>query len=236
MSAVATPRPEDFQEPISQILALLASSKAAGTAWLTASQAASALLSSHGLPLHWKTIQTILIENGTLAARRKRNNKWEFTITGAGQEQVSSGANPILFINPTKAVRAVFTLHEFFASLKKTLRICDPYLDTVTLEHLDACTAATSIRLLTYHIADTSTLRRALAAFASQGKLVEVRKPASDILHDRYLIDENSMLIMGTSLNSFGKKQCFVIKAGQDIRSAVLAHFVSLWNSAMPWP
>jgi hypothetical protein len=236
MSADACPLPEDFQEPLLQSLALLASTKAAGTAWLTASQIASALLSAHGLSLHWKTIQTMLSDNGGYAARRKRNNKWEFTITGPGKEQVSSGTNPILFIHPTKAVRAVFTLHEFFGTLRKTLRICDPYLDAITLRHIDACTAATSIRLLTFHITDTPTLRLALSAFASQGKQVEVRKPVLDILHDRYMIDESSMLILGTSLNSFGKKQCFVIKAGQDIRSALLDNFNTLWNSAAPWP
>jgi hypothetical protein len=236
MSDSSPPRPEDFLEPLSQALALLSGSKAAGTNWLTASQIASSLLSNHGIVLHWKTIQTILIDNGPLAARRKRSKRWQFAITGPGQERVSSGTNPVLFINPTKAVRAVFTLHEFFATLRRTLRICDPYLDTTTLEHIDACTGTTTVRLLTFHIADTPTLRRALAAFSSQGKTVEVRKPASDVLHDRYLIDENSMLILGTSLNSFGKKQCFVIKAGPDIRSALLHNFDSLWNSATIWP
>jgi len=236
MSAGAPPRPEDFQEPLLQSLALLAGSKATGAAWLAASQIASALLANHGLSLHWKTIQTVLSDNGSFAARRKRNNKWEFTITGPGQEQVSSGANPILFIHPTKAVRAVLTLHEFFGTLKKTLRICDPYLDVITLKHIDACTSVTSVRLLTFHITDTPTLRLALAAFASQGKQVEVRRPTSDVLHDRYMIDESSMLILGTSLNSFGKKQCFVIKAGQDIRTVVLNNFNQLWNAATVWP
>jgi hypothetical protein len=236
MSTTGTPRPEDFQEPLEQVLALLANSKAAGVTWLAASEISSSLLKNHGLVLHWKTIQTTLSENGSLVARRKRMNKWEFTITGPGRERVSTGTNPILFINPVKAVRAVLTLHEFFATLKGTVRLCDPYLDVVTMEHVDACSAATSIRILTFHISDSPTLRRALAAFASQGKQVEVRKPFSDILHDRYVIDDVSMMILGTSLNSFGKKQCFVIKAGQDIRAVLLSNFNSLWDNATVWP
>jgi hypothetical protein len=88
---------------------------------------------------------------------------------------------------------------------------------------------------LTWNISDTPTLRLGLTALSAT-KQVEVRKPSSDVLHDRYVIDDNTMLIMGTSLNSFGKKQSFVIKAGQDVRSALLNNFNQLWNAANPWP
>ena len=236
MSTPATPQPGDFQEPLHQALALLFNSKTAGTDWLTASEISSFLLKEYGLSVHWKTLETILSDNPTFAARRKKNKKWQFTITKPGGEQVSSGNNPITFVNPTKAVQAVLNLHQFFATLKGSVRVCDPYLDLVTVQHLEAFTSATAIRLLTSSISDTATLRLALTALASQGKQVEVKKPTSDVLHDRYVIDDSSMLILGTSLNSFGKKQCFVIKAGQDIRAALLTNFNQLWAAAKVWP
>jgi hypothetical protein len=236
MSTAAAPQPGDFQEPLRQILALMLNSKKAGTDWLTASEISASLLKDHGLSLHWRTVETILSNNPTFAARRKKNKQWQFTITNPGQEQVSSGSNPIMFVDPVKAVRAVFNLHEFFAKLKGSVRICDPYLDIVTAQHLEAITSATAIRLLTSSISDTPTLRLALTALGSQGKQVEVRKPAKDILHDRYVIDDSSMLILGTSLNSFGKRQCFVIKAGQDVRLALLDNFKKLWDSGTVWP
>ena len=135
-----------------------------------------------------------------------------------------------------RAVQAVLNLHQFFGDLKGSVRICDPYLDLLTVQHLEVFTAATAIRLLTYNINDTPTLRLALTALGSKRRLVEVRKPVSDILHDRYVIDDASMLILGTSLNSFGKKQCFVIKAGQDIRTILLNNFNQIWNTATVWP
>ncbi len=236
MSTAAAPQPGDFQEPLRQILALMLNSKKAGTDWLAASEISASLLKDHGLSLHWRTVETILSNNTTFAARRKKNKQWQFTITNPGQEQVSTGNNPIMFVDPVKAVRAVFNLHEFFAKLKGSVRICDPYLDIVTAQHLEAITSATAIRLLTSSISDTPTLRLALTALGSQGKQVEVRKPAKDILHDRYVIDDSSMLILGTSLNSFGKRQCFVIKAGQDIRSVLLDNFKKLWDSGAVWP
>jgi hypothetical protein len=236
MSVSAQPQPRDFQEPLQQVLALLSVSKRAGNDWLTASQMSSLLLKDYGISLHWRTIESVLTENPQIVARRKRDRKWQFTITAAGEGQVSSGNNPILFVNPTQAVNAVLSLHQFFGDLKGSVRICDPYLDVVTVQHLEAFTGATAIRLLTYKISDTPTLRLALTALNSKGRQVEVRKPTSDILHDRYVIDDSSMLILGTSLNSFGKKQCFVIKAGQDVKTALLDNFNAIWKTATVWP
>lgn len=235
MSAPTIPQPGDFQEPLKQALSLLASSKAAGTVWLTASEISSSLLKNHGISRHWKTIETVLSHEPHLAARRKKNKKWEFTILAPGQQEVSKADSPIVFVNPAKAVQSVLTLHDFFATLKGSIRICDPYLDTATLKHLEALAGATSIRLLTHNISDTPTLGAALTAFSAQ-KQIDIRRPSSDVLHDRYVIDNDSMLIMGTSLNSFGKKQSFVIKTGQDVRAATLANFDQLWASAKSWP
>jgi hypothetical protein len=72
-----------------------------------------------------------------------------------------------------------------------------------------------------------------MAAFAKQHKVpLEVRQAAQGQLHDRYVIDDNGMLIFGTSLNSFGRKQSFVIRAGVDVRSSVAGAFDSVWNAS----
>jgi hypothetical protein len=235
MSSPTIPAPGDFQEPLKQVLSLLAQKKATGTIWLTASEISSSLLTNYGISQHWKTIDTMLKGKPGFAARRKKDKKWEFTILNPGLQEVSKAESPILFVNPTKAVQSVLSLHDFFATLKGSVRICDPYLDAITVQHLEAFTAATAIKLLTYNISDTPTLRLATQALASVQQF-EIRKTASDLLHDRYVIAGNSMIIMGTSLNSFGKKQSFVVKAGIDIRSAVLSNFNDLWNAATPWP
>jgi len=54
-------------------------------------------------------------------------------------------------------------------------------------------------------------------------------------LHDRYLIAGNEVLILGTSLNGFGKKQCFVIRAGKSIAGSLAQTFDDLWSEATPW-
>jgi len=43
------------------------------------------------------------------------------------------------------------------------------------------------------------------------------------------------MYIIGTSLNGLGKKQAFVIRAGQDFRTTMIGAFDSLWVVSNPW-
>jgi hypothetical protein len=63
-----------------------------------------------------------------------------------------------------------------------------------------------------------------------------VRVASAAPLHDRYIIDDVGMLILGASLNGFGKKQCFVIRAGEDVRSMAMTAFDANWASAVAWP
>ena len=69
-----------------------------------------------------------------------------------------------------------------------------------------------------------------------RGSVQEIRVDGSAPLHDRYIIDDSIMTILGTSLNGFGKKQCFIIQTGPDLRAVVLPVFDGLWKSATTWP
>src|SRR5450432_3811722 len=109
------PKPSDFQEPLKQALSLILSRKRAGTDWVTASQVAAALVKEHGLQAHWKTIETLLSNNPHLVARRKRKNKREFRILATGEQEINKVESAIIFVNPTKAVQSVVTLHDLFA-------------------------------------------------------------------------------------------------------------------------
>lgn len=232
MSA-SQPDPRAFDDVLRQALAVLAG--ASPDVWLTAPQIAQVLGNEFGLRVHWRTIHTTLSSERTLADRRKRGGHWQFTIMGPGRSIIARAAEPIVFVDPARAVTAILSLHAFLGALKHPIRACDPYMDVSTLEHLDACPAGVEIRLLTKNVTDSGPLRRVLVA-AGQNRKLEVRIAGSGALHDRYIIDPATLLILGTSLNGFGKKQCFVIKAGRDIRDVVEKAFDALWAAAKPWP
>jgi len=201
--------------------------------WRTAPQISNALRDDFGIRLHWRSIAHAFDGDRDMVARRKSSGKWLYSIMQAGRDSIVKRDESITLVDPAKAISAVLTLHEVFGKLQGRIRVCDPYCDSVTIEHLDACPAASPIDLLTKNITDDATFRRVVAA-ARQKRLVEIRR-ASAPLHDRYLIHRNGLLIIGTSLNSFAKSQTFMTKAGQDIARVVNEAYDALWKGASTW-
>jgi len=228
--------PADYNEPLLRLLAVLFVKKNSGQMWLADTDLSRELRDFYGINIHWKTARAILQENDALVSRRKRDGKWEYAILKAGENSLTAADSGILFIDPAKAVKGTLSLHAFLAALKGIVRICDPYVDYATIEHLDACNPAVEIRLLTRNVKDTGDLRRLVAAARTQGRKLEIRIVGANVLHDRYVVDDSDMVILGTSLNGFGKKQCFVVNAGEDIRTTMLPVFDGHWGTATPWP
>lgn len=154
----------------------------------------------------------------------------------AGEQALLAPRAEALVVDPAKALQAAISLHTLLGNLRGAVRICDPYVDYSTLQHLDACTGATAIHLLTDNVTDSGRLRALVAAGATQNPRIEVRRVAGHRLHDRYIMDGTTMQVLGTSLNGFGKKQCFVVRLGQDIRNTMLTFFTGAWSAATPWP
>ena len=234
-----TPRPLDpsaFADDVARILVVLHNAKASGVERMSALQISETFNVDHGLHLHWRTVNKALLANPNLADRRKRNGRWLFGLLRPGEERIAAPPSTVTFVDPAKAVQAVLTLQDLLGKSCGVVRVCDPYLDNVTLQHLDSCTAATEIRVLTTNVRDSGALPTLYAAFHSQSRNLQVRVIGANVLHDRYIIDATRMEILGTSLNGFGKKQCFVIEAGTDMRAAMLPIFDGHWASASPWP
>ncbi len=204
--------------------------------WLTAAEISKRLREVWGLSCHWRTISTELDKDKTLVARRKRNHRWQYFILEKGKEIVGRTENLVTLIDPKNAVQHTSTLHDHLETLEGRIHICDPYLDSSTLEHLDSCSKDTEILLLTHNIQDTGRLRQLILAYPATGKRIEVKKTQKATLHDRYIIDKKNMFVLGTSLNGYGKKECFVIKVGQDIRKLTLDSFKGHWDKALVWP
>lgn len=220
---------------LKSVLSVLSQAKANGSqGWLSAAEI-SGELRAKGTRIHWKTIKTALFEKHDLVDRRKRNNQWEFWTLQAGEQMLQGGDNAIIFVDPTKSVQAVQSLHGILSDLRGVLRICDPYLDHSTIEHLDACQKVTQVRLLTSKITDNGTLRRLVAAYPSAKRTLSVRVVKGVSLHDRYMLDDSRMFILGASLNGFAKGQSFIVRAGQDMKDQMQKLFDSAWTSAVAW-
>jgi hypothetical protein len=124
-------------------------------------------------------------------------------------------------------------MEEILASLKGDLKICDPYIENKTIDFIAECGSASSIRLLTSNVLKETKLRRDFAAYDKEyTSMLEIRISPNGALHDRYILHADGMLLMGTSLNGFAKKQSFLVSLGPDIRAATEAAFDRVWASA----
>ncbi|MEO1119099.1 MAG: hypothetical protein AAFX75_14560 [Pseudomonadota bacterium] len=224
--------PTNFSDPIDQALCILHTES-----MLTPAEVSRKLLDDHGVNVHWKTIDAAFRKNKSFVTRRKKNHKFRYSILADGKERinaVTTASTEISFVDPTKAVQNVVTLHDTLSAMSGRVRVCDPYLDATSIEHLDSC--ANDIQYLTHNISDSGLLRQLIAAYKNPTRSIEVRRTGKNVLHDRYIIDKGSMLILGTSLNGFGKKHSFMIRGGRDIRTTMLKAFDQNWHVATQWP
>jgi len=228
--------PHDYHGNLEKAIAVLANRNTGAARWMTSAEISRTLREEHGIQIHWRSLGTVLHKQPDLVARRKRNHRWQYSALRAGTDKLESKEPPVVLVEPLKGVQNVVTLHDILASLRGAVSVCDPYADSATIEHLDSCSQSSGIRLLTHNITDSGRLRRHLAAFSKSGRALEVRRTPKASIHDRYVIDRNGMIIMGTSLNGFGKKESFLIKAGQDIRHSTLSAFNRHWSTATVWP
>jgi hypothetical protein len=177
---------------------------------------------------------TRLAKDGLVHRGRKRRGSDQYSIMAAGEEALAGGAT-VTLVDPARALQQTRDLESVLAQLKGEILICDPYLDSRTLDFVGVITGATSVRLLTEKVREPDKVRRELGALEIQiGAKVDIRKAPRGVLHDRYVIHDGGMLILGTSLNSFGLKQSFVSKAGNDVREATKVYYDQKWQASTP--
>lgn len=220
---------------IRQILNSLLSLAGDSDEWNSSLGVSRHLLDKSGVDIHWRTIDSLLAANRQVVSRRKRLARWEYKLLQSGREMVSTDET-VTFVNPTSALQSTVKLHDMLRQLNGQLSVCDPYFDHLTLEHLEACGKGRRIRLLTQKVNGSGPLRRVFDAANLSGYCFEVRIACGKVLHDRYVIDERAMLLLGGSLNGFGKKQSFVVQVGTDVRKTVLDVFDFEWAKGTSWP
>lgn len=188
-----------------------------------------------GINLTRQRVEGILNGRRDLVARRRIGGRWRYQVMQAGIDHVASAGNGVLLVEPEKAFTQVRAIQDLLEQAGGVVRICDPYFSPRSLDFVVKCTAASEVRILTCQVHNTATFRSDLKAVQSElGVPIDVRVAASNVLHDRYVIDDVGMLILGTSLNGLGNKQSIVVTGGQDLRGMALASFDRVWNSSKP--
>lgn len=229
--------PRLFEGILEKALCVLDSAVSDGveSAWLTAADISRTLRDTWRIEVHWRTVGKCLDSNKGTITWRKRDGRRQYAILSAGKALISTSAGQVTVVDPNHAVQHVKSLHEQLSELQGHIYICDPYLDVSTIQHLDSCPLGTTVHLLTHHVNESGLLHQLVSAYSRASRTLHIRCTKAPVIHDRYIIDKQQMLILGTSLNGFGKKLCFIIRAGRDLRATMLRNFQDHWTAAAAW-
>ena len=201
---------------------------------LTPHEISVILRDGFGRDIPRQRVHAILSDARGSVVRRKRGGLIGFQIMQAGRDLLKTNDQNVIYIDPETAYTGTRKVESLFSDAKGVMRICDPYVESRTLDFLRLATGVAEIRLLTVTVhgeakfkADLANLRREMGSIS-----VEVRVLTQGPLHDRYFVDSGGLILLGASLNGLGKKQSFVVKAGADISATVVASFDRHWGRA----
>lgn len=209
------------------------SKESLATRWMSPGEMEAVFRDRYGIHIPRQRIPGLLSSVAGSVTRKRIDGRLTYQVMKPGVDAIGTTSEAVTYVDPDQALSHIRKVEDIFRSRTGVLRVCDPYVDGRTLDYLAEATCSSEIRLLTANIGKPGPLRRDMRAFAQQhGVPLEVRQAAGGLLHDRYVIDDSGMLIFGTSLNSFSRKQSFVINTGTDVRMSVLRAFDAHWSGS----
>jgi hypothetical protein len=216
---------------------LLAGKTHGGVERLSPAQIADVLVDCYGISITRQRVRVILTKERETVCRRMIRGREYFSIMKAGVDLFQPSTFDPVFIDPSRALTEIRKVEGVLGDLKGDLRVCDPYVESKTLDLLAMCGRANAIRLLTVNVHKEGRFERDLRAFnLEHGNRLVVRRHPPGVLHDRYVVHEAGALLFGGSLNGLGMKQTFVWPAGPDLSRTAAIYFEQNWKNAQPYP
>lgn len=157
---------------------------------------------------------------------------------------LSDVANPnapfVFFVEAGQPRTAYLELAELFKGVSGKIEICDPYYGTGSLLRLDLLKHCSPIRFLTKNADrnEAAILPRAIQEWKRQHGATEFREDTGSELHDRYIVTDAELILLGHGLKDVGNKDSFIVRiptslAGDMVQS-VRDSFEQKWASATP--
>jgi hypothetical protein len=205
----------------------------------------SQLLEVRGIALSPLKVERALARAGNRIIRKKlddaRNAKTAYMISEKGISHLEKAYAPTginaLIVDGTKPWSdRHLTLPEIAAELKGHIRVVDKFYGLGSLAILHYFKHGTPLQFLTGKTQESHPIfQRELRDFRREVPSLEVRLfPDHTELHDRYIITENTAIIVGHGIKDIGNKESFLIllKGGgtADLRKTLVEKFDDRWN------
>ena len=166
------------------------------------------------------------------------NSEIYFEIMKLGKDHllslVKQGSTEVFYFEPDQKFSTKRMLsRSILEGLRGKLQIVDPYCGVRTLDILKDIKNKT-IEFLTRveHLKDKERDRflRELQDFKTEYPTIEFRNCPNADIHDRYVISENSLVILGHSLKDLGSKESFAIVLNAESSKNVVEALTEIFN------
>jgi hypothetical protein len=144
----------------------------------------------------------------------------------------------VVYVEAGKPYTAQRQLEELFLTITGEIRICDPYYGRKTLVRLDSLKHCKPIKFLTQKpdAQETQTVSTALQLWKAEHGTIEFRRDAGRDIHDRFLLSDSELILLGHGLKDVGNKESFIIRLGRDVAGdlmdTVRDAFDAKWQTA----
>lgn len=168
--------------------------------------------------------------------------KYKATITGQNEvkDLISIKGPEVIYVEGGKPRTVRKKLSEILSGTNGIVRICDPYYGVRTLSILEMFPKVTHVKFLTVKSNENAIqLSNAMSDFKKEYKNVEMRQYLNPSeIHDRYIISDKKLLIVGHGIKDIGNKESFIIhldnSCAPDLIDTLEKTFDSRWNTAVP--
>lgn len=152
---------------------------------------------------------------------------------------ITVGSVEVFYFEPGKKYSTKRILSKgILEGLQGKLQIVDPYSSERTLDILKDI--KNKIEFLTrvenLNKKERDRFLREVQDFKTEYPLIEFRNYPNTDIHDRYVISENSLVILGHSLKDLGSKESFAIvlnkESSKNVAEALIENFNRRWKQA----
>lgn len=116
------------------------------------------------------------------------------------------------------------TLAGIFENLAGHIKVADPYYGTRSLASLALLTKAKSVQFLTKKRDSNNKtfIDQRVADFTAGNPKYEVRKYSGTDLHDRYVLTEDHLILVGHGIKDIGNRESFVVQIDRSIAGEII--------------
>ncbi len=209
---------------------------------IAAEQIASTILDVEEINITANSITNALKRALDKVHRYYENGEIYYEIMKPGKEylltlQKNDLVNVFYFEPDTNYTAKKLLNNQVFSSLTGSLKFVDPYCSEKTLDILENLKERHTMvltRLENLRERDKNKFVRSVADFKTENPNVEFRDYPNTDIHDRYIISEDKVILIGHSIKDLGSKESFAVVLGREyyreIYEALNNNFTIRWN------